>query len=464
MLTRSGYEVDKSTLQNELLIGMRKELTVSPMVERPHPFAPPPPKFRLYQETMRRMCVPRYYAELKGFPRGSSERLAPEARTMRFSGTLKDATRQNEAATACEKAFSEHGGGILSLPTGFGKTTVALNLACRLGLKTLVVAHKEFLADQWIERIQQFVPGAKIGRIQADVCDVEDKDFVVGMLQSLSMKDYPPEVFAGMGLLIIDEVHHVSAPVFSRCLLKACCPYMLGLSATPHRKDGLFKVIEWCIGPLCFSVQRENQKQVVIETLTYRCDRYKQPLPSMRGMAINMAKVINDMCADPERNKIIVDRVRECLGAGRQVIVLSDRRGHCEHLTQTLGNSVAGLYIGGSSQETLKKAETKDVILATYSLANEGLDIPKLDTLILATPKSDVVQSVGRILRENHTEQKKPPLVVDIIDDHGVFYAQYNKRKLYYTQAGFVIQRQQYIEADDVDPPLEQHSAFLEDS
>jgi superfamily II DNA or RNA helicase len=445
MLTRYGYAIDKGRLDNSTLVDvMRKELTVAPEMENPHPFAPAPKRFKIYGENTKKMYVPRYYAQMKGFPKPSTEELrkgVQPAPRMRFAGALKDATRQPEAAAACEKAFEEHGGGILSLPTGFGKTTVALYLACRLGLKTLIVTHKEFLADQWIERIGQFAPGTTVGRIQADVCDVEGKDFVVGMMQSLSMKDYDASVARGFGLLIIDEVHHVSAPVFSRCLLKFCCPYMLGLSATPHRKDGLFKVIEWCIGPLFFSIQRENQRQVTVQCATYRCERYKKPPPMIRGQTINLARIVNEMCDDASRNDMLLGRVRGFLGEGRTIIVLSDRRAHCEEIARRLGDGVAGLYIGGMSQEALKESESKRVIVATYGLANEGLDIPKLDTLVLSTPKSDVVQSVGRILRENHVGEKKPPLVLDIVDDHGVFYAQFGKRKRFYETAGFHVKR-----------------------
>lgn len=442
MLTRSGYVFDKTSVDPRLIDKIRKDLTVAPIIENAQAFGAYPKRFRIYKESPMRMCIPRQYARELSLPAATQAFKSVEKRPgMQFNGTLKEATRQPEAVAACMKAFEECGGGLLSLPTGFGKTTVALHIACRMGLKTLVVTHKEFLADQWIERIGQFVPGAKVGRIQGDVCDADNKDFVVGMLQSLSMKDYDPSVFEGFGLLIIDEAHHVSAPVFSKCLLKTCCPYMLGLSATPHRKDGLTKVIEWFMGPIFFMIERENQAGVRVECLTYHCDRYHLPPPLIMGKSINLAKLVNELCEDDERTSLIADTVADLLKQERKIIILSDRRGHCEDLVSRIGEDTASLYIGGMSQEALKEAEQKRVIVATYGLANEGLDIPSLDTLILSTPKSDVIQSVGRILRENHTVKKEAPLVIDVIDAYAVFYAQYNKRKKYYDKAGFEVVR-----------------------
>ena len=96
------------------------------------------------------------------------------------------------------------------------------NIIARLKKKTLVIVHKEFLMNQWIERIELFLPDAKIGKIQGQIVDVDDKDIVIGMLQSLSMKEYPASVFESFGLTIIDEVHHISSEVFSNSLFKYC--------------------------------------------------------------------------------------------------------------------------------------------------------------------------------------------------------------------------------------------------
>lgn len=459
MLNRHGYIINKELLGHDTWMRLRKELTVTPeKTFSPSPYAQATGTFHVFHDTGTHVCLPRYFSQLQeDLPKGIDRfRQVETTQNLVFEGRLKEETCQPMAVEKCMEAFREHKGGVLSLPTGYGKTTVALNIACRMGLKTMVVTHKEFLMDQWIERIRQFVPRARVGKLQQDTCEVEGRDIVVAMLQSICLKQYHTSTFEGFGLLIIDEVHHISAPVFSRSLFRVCCPYMLGLSATPHRKDGLTKVIEWFLGPIFFTVTRREQRHVSIQTISYRSEAYRRPLPTMRTGTINMAQVITNLCEDRTRNDIVVQTAMSLVTQGRKLMILSERRLHCEYLVArlqpllgTIGKTI-GLYIGGMNQAALKHAEASDAIVATYSQANEGLDIPSLDTLLLATPKSDVVQSVGRILREaSHVSKRseQQPLVVDVVDAHAIFYAQFTKRKAYYKTSGFTMSRDQEPES-----------------
>ena len=144
------------------------------------------------------------------------QRPEPATIKIKFAGQLRDSTRQNEALRAALKA----GHGVLSLPCGYGKTTVSLAIACKLGYRTMIVVHKQFLADQWKERIQQFCPGATVGVVQQNKKEVEGCDFVIAMLQSLSLKEYSYNDFDTVGTLIVDEAHHICAKVFSQSYLK----------------------------------------------------------------------------------------------------------------------------------------------------------------------------------------------------------------------------------------------------
>ena len=127
---------------------------------------------------------------------------------------------------SCEKgSFKKKNGGIISVPCGWGKTIIALYLISKLKKKTIIVVHKEFLLNQWKQRIAEFLPDAKAGRIQGKVVDIENKDIVIGMLQSLSIKDYSDDVFSQFGFSIVDECHHIAAEVFSRSLPKINCFY-----------------------------------------------------------------------------------------------------------------------------------------------------------------------------------------------------------------------------------------------
>lgn len=437
-LGRSGVVLKKAEMTRSDYERMRRELTVRPAVMG-SPFGQFGPSFRVYHETKDALHVPRHYHSTRVLPwKGGAPAECP---LLSFTGHLKSETRQHEAADACAKAFRERGGGILSLPTGFGKTTVGLYVACQLGLKTLVIAHKEFLIDQWVERIRSFVPTARIGRVQQDVCDTADKDIVVAMMQSVCSKDYG-RAFDDFGLLIIDEVHHISAPTFCRCMYRACCPYVLGLSATPDRKDGLTRVIEWFVGPVFFKIERKEQQHVRVEVVKYACEAYGRPPPQTRNGTLNLPELVSRVCMDSIRNRAVLGAIERCVAQGRKTIVLSDRRNHCMDLLASLleRGIDAALYIGGMKQDARKESEKAAVIVATYSQANEGLDIPSLNALVMATPKSDVVQAVGRILREaSGHATSHAPLVLDFLDDYGVFYAQFAKRRKYYATAGFEI-------------------------
>jgi superfamily II DNA or RNA helicase len=379
---------------------------------------------------------------------------------MEFVGRLKQSTHQVEASdTVFSKLVDETNAtqrqyngnaihcGILSLPTGYGKTTVALHIMCRFRIKTLIIVHKEFLMNQWMERITQFVPAARIGYIQGPKVDIENKDVVIGMLQSLSSKDYDRALFREFGLTIVDETHHICTRMFSKFLLRYNTKYLLGLSATLERKDGLTNVIHWLMGPVLYQTHRSKNHDVVVTKYVYECEEYNQEFPLNRNGKVNIPMAINKLTESHHRNQFIMELVRHCIIQKRKVLVLTDRRQHCFDILDLCKHiSIGGLYIGGMKAEELAESETKELIVGTFTLAHEGLDIPALDTLILATPKSDIVQAVGRILRETPGKVNYP-LVMDMVDHWGPFKGQYYKRQKYYKSAGFTIK--QYLTEDE---------------
>ena len=422
-LTRSGYITDDS---NEV----KKELTVRAVINTEFGFPPPP--FKVFRKAKSGLCVPRFYGEDKFGPPREDRRPEPVKILTKFNGKLRDETHQNDALAAALKA----GHGVLSLPCGFGKTTVSLAIACKLGYRTMIVVHKEFLANQWRERIQQFCPGASIGIVQQDKKETEC-DFVIAMLQSLSLKEYSFSDFDTIGTLIVDEAHHICAKVFSQSLFKMCPKHVFGLSATPTRKDGLTKVLHWFMGPTFFEVERKNQEQVEVFPIEYTCDRFHDPPPCTRFGKLSLATMITELTEDRQRNIVILQLIKDIVKTTRQVLVLSDRRHHCEVMHQSF-KKTSGLYMGGMKEADLAESSKKRIIFATFSQAHEGLDIPTLDTVILATPKSDIVQSIGRIMRETKGK-KNNPHIYDIFDQWSICHAMYKKRLKVYKQGGFHI-------------------------
>ena len=331
-------------------------------------------------------------------------------------------------------------GGMICLGCGQGKTVCALNVISRLKRRTLVLCHKAFLIDQWRERASFFLPGARVGIIRQ--CKVElDADIVIASLQSVALRDYEANTFDGFGLLVIDEAHHLSAPCLSRALQKLPMRYVLALSATPERRDGLTSLLYDSMGPILYRSERP-QEHVMVSRLVYT-NRSKQTELLGRDNKPMFARMLNKLADDSERTAIVAQHLHQHLKSGRQIIVLSDRINQLEAMTAAvvaLGTSAddVGLYIGRCTAAERETASTKQLIMSTYSLAREGLDLGRLDTLCLMTPSSSVEQATGRILRPN--EDKKVPLVIDVVDPFSLFAHMSQKRLKYYRSRSYVIQ------------------------
>jgi superfamily II DNA or RNA helicase len=332
-------------------------------------------------------------------------------------------------------------------------TVMALNIISKLQKKTLVVVHKDFLLKQWRERIEQFLPTASVGLIKAKVIDIEDKDIVVGSLQSLSMKDYDKGTFDEFGCVIYDEIHHLSAEVFSRSLFKTNFKYSLGLSATMTRKDGLTKVFKWHIGDIVYKNKKKNIDNVdVICYKYYNDNQIYSKEETLYNNKPNMARMINNICEFEPRIIFIINIIKMIKKKenNRNILVLSDRRNHLKEIKkgiEKLGIGNSGYYVGGMKNDELKNSEDNcDILLGTFSMASEGMDIPKLDTVILASPKSDIQQSVGRILRKKPEDRTYIPLIIDIQDMFSMFINQGKKRIKYYDKCKYNIK---YIELNN---------------
>jgi superfamily II DNA or RNA helicase len=446
-LSRNGYKIKKSELSASDLKILKKELTVNPFVVGD--FGDGNEKrFSLFMESPNSIYIPRFYAQDKFGKPTKSKMDEGETINLSFNGSLR--SEQLPIIDLYQKACLEKGGGLISLKCGGGKTVLALYLIAMLQKKTIVVVHKDFLMTQWRDRIQQFLPEARIGKIQQSTIDIEDKDIVLAMVQSLSQKEYEPDVFSSFGLAIFDECHHLGAEVFSKSMAKVSSKYMLGLSATPDRKDGLRKVFEWYIGPMVYSSKKDINKDY-IETRIYEYydedPQYSKidKIYTKNGPKPCMPRMINNISYHLPRNLFINHIIQKEYEIGRKILVLGDRREYLntteKWIKENIGD-IVGQYVGGMKPSELRDSQEKDIILGTFSMASEGMDIPKLNTIILASPKSDVVQSIGRILRETADTRKFHPLVIDFKDTHpnlSLFDKQCDKRILFYKKSNHEI-------------------------
>ena len=444
-LGEKGYTIYKDAISITEQKFIREELNVRPYIPKSPVQAP---SFPVYRENAQKFYVPRYFGyEYYGEPDickiSEGDNISVE-----FNGQLRN-YQEDVVNIYMNKIQSEKhgGGGLLDLAPGQGKTVIALNIISRLSKKTLVIVHKSFLLNQWIERISQYLPNASVGRIQGQIIDIEGKDIVIGMLQSLSMKEYDANLFKSFGLTIVDEVHHISSEVFSRSLFKIITKYTLGLSGTMTRKDGLTKVFKMYLGDILYKSKLNSEHKVLVKAIEYitNDEEFNEVEYDYRGNP-KFSTMITKLCKFNRRSEYILNIIEKELelNNNQQIIVLAHNKSLLTYLHDAISHrniASVGYYVGGMKEEYLKVSESKQIIIATYAMASEGLDIPTLTTLIFATPKTDITQSVGRILRTKHNN----PLVIDIIDSHDIFKNQWAKRKAFYINNKYkIIQTSDY--------------------
>lgn len=459
-LNNKGYVLVKSSIPLKLS-KIKKELTVKPFIK--DTYGAPPKPFKIYQEGLKKIYLPKFYGINEfGTPLKNITPLGKEIK-LTFNGQLRP--KQEPVVKNFTDSCGENGsnGGIISVGCGFGKTVLALYLISCLKRKTLVIVHKEFLLNQWKDRINEYLPNAKVGIIQSSKIDIDDKDIVIGMLQSISMKDYDEDIFQDFGFTIIDECHHIGAEVFSRSLPKVNSYYLLGLSATPKRADGLSKVFEWYLGPYLYLEKKKEEREVDVNMIYYdSLDGFYNKLElTFRGKP-SIPKMITNISNCRRRNEFIVELIVNIVkNPNRQVLILGDRREQLyliETLLKQQGMMNVGYYIGGMKEKELKISEKRQVLLATFSMSSEGMDIPSLNTLFMISSKSNIEQSVGRILRKHHGENI--PHIYDLVDNFSVFGNQAIKRMNFYKKSKYTIYTSRVM--DDLVVPI--HKLFEQSS
>jgi superfamily II DNA or RNA helicase len=320
---------------------------------------------------------------------------------------------------------------IACLYTGWGKTFASLYIAHLLGVKTIIIVNKETLLEQWKEQIIKFT-GIIPGIIQRSIINVEPL-ICIGMVQSISMKEYP-DTFKDFGFAIYDETHHYCSKVFSNVFYKIRSKYSLGLTATIKRADKLEYVLEWFLGNVAVDVKLLIiEPEIHIYNFHEYCENTIKYNPNGK---INSPASITNITENKIRTEFIIQIIKEMYNCERKILVLTDRKSHCEYIAQLLNNFSVGIYYGGMKKEDLKLSNECRIIVATYQMASEGYDNPDLDTLILASPKGNVEQAVGRILRKKN---KNKAVVIDINDCISIFNNWNTKRQSFYKNRHFKI-------------------------
>ena len=341
---------------------------------------------------------------------------------------------------------------LLQAPTGFGKTYCAMDIIANVAKKTIVVVTKEDIRDQWIaaaEKVLGLKVGQGIGLIQGDTCLTQGQSIVIAMIQSLSKEGrYPEYAFKDFGLAIWDETHRVAADVFSQSCYRIPAKLRLGISATPKRKDGKGTVLDAHIGKVRVVTHRAPMTPKVISRKSpWECPQRKVKLDNgtwvMKQIEHSAGKcghIISMIARHHPRNEMLANFIKSAYTKGRKILAQSDRLEHIELIGAMLGklgipSTDISYYVGGLTENQRTVAKTKRVILSTYSMTAEATDIPDADTLVMLTPKSDVEQIVGRVIREH--PDKKQPIVFDLTDPTSSVFMGYGKaRQKFYERVG----------------------------
>lgn len=461
-ITRFGYIINKSEFSEDLLEEIRKELRVCPKVLKAYQSVAAKKAWSVFVENGKLLSVPKYYGLNKlGEPeKNLLETYDYPQRDMHYLGLLRP--NQQIIVDKVIQGFEKQRGGVLVAGCGSGKTNMAIYIACHYKIKTLFIVHKFFLKNQIMDRIKSTTNIEDVGTIQGDKVDT-DHPFVIGMVQSLYTRDYDDKIFRDFGMVIIDEVHHMGARKFSEVFLKIGAKYMLGISAEKERNDGLYKIINWYMGPFHHVEEQKPNDMVVVKRFNYSTankERIKTIINKYTKEPDRSTMITNLICIR-RRNNFILNLLLELFDMGKNVLLLTGRLDQIKRFEKKLGENEYtknsfGLYIGGMSESDLAISATKQLILGTFSMAEEGLDIDGLNVVIFATPKSSIKQSVGRILRKEIYEEH--PIVIDIVDeDNSIFKKQAYTRSKYYQKQHYAIQefnvadytKKSYIDWDD---------------
>jgi superfamily II DNA or RNA helicase len=449
VLTPKGYAVKKSYLTEKQVTELRKALTVAPKVL--DKFQWTVTRFPIYSESKTRYYVPRHW--------GIRTYGEPEASILPDGLPLPSAVSWNPSFTPhdfqqeiMEQFVSRGGNGLICVPCGYGKTFMALRIALTLGLRFLIIVDKEFLMNQWKTEIERFLHGIRVGILQANKIqmDAATYDVTIGMIQTICRRDFPDGFFDQYGFTIFDECHHLGASYFCRALQRIQTRYMLGLSATPDREDGLSVVFESFLGePVYKKTQRDPDREALVRAVWFSSeDPVYADIPlNGRGEPIT-AKLLNQVAEFEPRNQRILSLVQEYAQDHRRfMLLLSDRISQLDWFHEQLtaqppcSGFKVGYYIGGMKQAVLdENADTCQLLLATYQMASEAFSVKRLNTVFLATPRKNVQQSTGRIFRERMEERKVPPHIIDIIDSHDCHKRRWLIRQKFYKECEYTME------------------------
>lgn len=391
-----------------------------------------PAELSFYEESEDTLTIPRgsgpELARLlgAGVDWSDKRRVLPEI-DLTFSGKLRDYQQETVAAVM------QRNQGVLEASTGAGKTVMALAIIAARRQPCLILVHNVELLRQWRERIQQFL-GVEAGQVGAGKCDV--RPVTVGVINSARARR--DELVPHFGHVVVDECHRCPSSMFTECVKAFDAKFLLGLSATPYRRDGLTKVIGFYIGPVLHKVDPARLRDIGA-VLRPEIVARETAFTFSGNASEDYQAMLSALVEDPGRNELIAADVADEIVRGQgTALVVSDRVAHLEALSACLlRRGVEMTLLHGKTPRTQRKAISErlargeiQVLGSTVQLIGEGFDAPGLSSLFLTTPvkfSGRVLQVVGRVLRP---KDGKTPRIYDYADNRvGVLRASAKARQ-----------------------------------
>ncbi len=367
------------------------------------------------------------------------ERTCGQPIDISFAGVLRSDQEQAVAE------IMRHDAGILCAPTAFGKTVTAAAIISRRGVNTLILVHRKELLKQWQERLQMFLHAVKdqLGTIGGGKAKPSGK-IDIAVMQSLSKQGEVLTLVENYGHIIVDECHHIGAVSFDAILKQVKAKYILGLTATPIRRDGLQPIIFMQCGPIRHTAAQPENAPTDLGVIPRILEK-----EIITPEDTPIQEVFRLIVEDAERNNLIVREINQLFNAGRKVLVLSERTEHLAAILAALDEHSLSIVLHGRLSKkqrelNLHKLETMPpdaprVLLATGKLIGEGFDHPPLDTLVLAMPiswKGTLQQYAGRLHREHAGKQSVR--IIDFVDSgHPALVRMWEKRQKGYKAMGY---------------------------
>ena len=433
--------------------GVFDSLTVVPATNPMQGLVKPKPILMLYHHPTKPLVVgvPRFWGlSTFGLPRKDHRTTGLSVEPAVFRGTLRPL--QEQCVRESLKHLSVWGGTTVLADCGYGKTATSIYMAIHMKCKTLILCNRSLLMSQWIDSIRSFSDQTTVGFLQGDSFQkgpdgtVRPKDlcfdttyFTVASIESVSeCASWPKSLLKSFGLVIVDEMHHIAAQSLVHVLPLCPTAYVIGLTATPNRSDGLEHILYWLAGPVGFVYQRLPSitgvsGTVIVKALEFRGGAQREVV--YRNGNLGFANMMTLLSQDPARNQELQTLIRRALDERRRVLVVTSHVAHAKDLYDLNLDSVQAILAGSFQMPVEAKDPKTRLIFATYSLLEEGYDDPRLDALVLAMPRSKIQQTVGRI--ERTMEGKLVPIVYDLIDMFSLLPAMAAKRKSFFKSRGF---------------------------